>query len=345
MNHEEKSQEKAKSNIGRNLLFLVGLLLLVILPFVPWLSRGFNQGSLAKAVRDSRGRAEYDKYLLETGDYSKVTTDTAKTMIGDLFGEPFVRKLTSITLTGELDRLIFKKAAGLRHIETLDLNDSNLEDSHLRLLANCKTLRKLSCNNTKITNAGVNEIAGLTELVSLGLEGTAIDDAAMESVGKLTGLKRLYMMNTPVTDQGVMKLKDLPNLLGIGLEGTSVTDQALETIVTMKQLVNVRLSDTAISGVGAAKLAQLPKLQELNLANTQLKTDDLGWLSECNELEVLDLMGSQVTDDIGDVLTKMPKLTSVNLRKTTISDQAAKAISKQLGITVQWDAGDTELTQ
>ena len=85
------------------------------------------------------------------------------------------------------------------------MTDAGLE--HLKGFTN---IRWLSIDNTKITDAGLENLH--TNLLVLNLRNTQITDAGLERVKGFTNLRRLILLETQVTDEGVNKLQQaLPN--------------------------------------------------------------------------------------------------------------------------------------
>lgn len=78
MSDKHDSHAGAKTFRGQSVLAVVGLLLLVALPFIPWLSRGISQRSAANAIKSSGGLASYGKRLLDGADYVKDENDGAR---------------------------------------------------------------------------------------------------------------------------------------------------------------------------------------------------------------------------------------------------------------------------
>ena len=332
---------------ARAVLIIVGVLLAVSLPFVPWLAHGLQQQSAEKAILDAGGRASYGKYLLEEADYVRDGKQQGKSFVHDLLGDAFTEELTLVELRKDVPRSLLAKLAKLPHLEILDAGAANFEDDDLAIFASCQGLKKLWINGSQATASGVQVIAGLSNLMSVNLDDIALDDTAVASLGNHSELKRLYLARTLVTDVGVEQLTGLGKLIGIGLEGTKVTDSSTEHLAKLSTLKELRLGDTALTDDGAKQLAKLKKLQSVNFENTRLTTAGLSWLADCDELEIVDLSGTDVTDGIINILAAMPKLVSVSLRRTQVSPEAIDELKRTVGrnVTVQSDLGDKVLAQ
>lgn len=332
MSDKHDSHAGAKTFRGQSVLAVVGLLLLVALPFIPWLSRGISQRSAANAIKSSGGLASYGKRLLDGADYVKDEKRRGeKSLLADLFGDPFVEQLTQVQLRKPIqNRSVLNSLPKLRHLEILDATGAQFTDEDLRIIADCPTLKKLWVNGGSITAAGLNSIAQLPNLMSLSLEETPVDDVAVAAIVEHSNLKRLYLKNTNITDTGVAQLTVLTGLLGIGLEGTRITDASVQELAKMSSLQEVRLSNTAITDTGTAPLASLPNLQSLFLNNTEVTTAGVSWMKDSQQLEFVELAGTKVNDDVIPVLAAMPKLISVDLRKTSLSRDAVDELRQHV---------------
>ena len=83
----------------------------------------------------------------------------------------------------------------------------------LKELAGLKGLQMLSLDHTQVTDAGMKELAQLKGLQWLSLNGTRVTDAGLKELAELGGLQMLYLIQAMVTDAGVAELqKALPEL-------------------------------------------------------------------------------------------------------------------------------------
>jgi AhpC/TSA family len=65
----------------------------------------------------------------------------------------------------------------------------------------------LHLQNTRITDAGLEQLKGMTNVFSMNLEGTAITDRGLGSLKSITSLKFVHLTGTQVTDGGIQTLK------------------------------------------------------------------------------------------------------------------------------------------
>src|SRR5262249_1749641 len=142
--------------------------------------------------------------------------------------------------------------------------------------------RWLVLADTKVTDAGIDELASLDKLALLDLAGTSVKgtklgrlrrleegvlarcgnggDAALDGVRKCRKLRALNLSVTKVTDKGLGKVKKAPALESLDLWRTAVTGKGLDEI---------------------ADTDQFKKLQTVNVSETeQLTKDDIARLKK-----------------------------------------------------------------
>lgn len=68
------------------------------------------------------------------------------------------------------------------NIDSMDLANSSIEDSHLQLVAKTNTVSKLDLTSTNITDAGLAHLYELTSLKSLNLTNTTVSKPAIDAL-------------------------------------------------------------------------------------------------------------------------------------------------------------------
>jgi hypothetical protein len=124
---------------------------------------------------------------------------------------------------------ILKLLASLKdQLITLKMDNTNITNQSLSIIAGCTSLRRLHLNNTSIGDAGVIHLTALKELQSLNLVGTKVTTEGVSKLSGLTKLKNLYLYQTAVPASDYAKLKSvLPNVAidtGRYIVPTLVTD-------------------------------------------------------------------------------------------------------------------------
>jgi len=82
-------------------------------------------------------------------------------------------------------------------------------------------------SDTRVTDAGVENLNELTGITHLALGGTQVSDAGLENLTGLANLTLLGLSHTQVSDTGLKHLVGLTNLQVLGLVGTHATEEGI----------------------------------------------------------------------------------------------------------------------
>jgi len=112
-------------------------------------------------------------------------------------------------------------------LKRLDCNATRISDAGLVHLRDMTSLEWLWIAGTPVTDSGLAELKGLTRLRELGLNGTRVTDAGLVHLQGMTELRELWLNETGITDAGLVHLKDLTGLAWIFVRGTQVSDEGI----------------------------------------------------------------------------------------------------------------------
>jgi hypothetical protein len=139
----------------------------------------------------------------------------ARTLVRDLSSLPPLPRLESLTLDDtEVDDSQMPSVARFPALDRLNLNHTGVTDVGLVALQGAKgSLRGLFLTGTKVTDAAAPALLKLEHLAGLSLADTKITDATLDQLSGLNGLRALDVSQTAVTDEGIARLrKALPRL-------------------------------------------------------------------------------------------------------------------------------------
>lgn len=112
------------------------------------------------------------------------------------------------------------RLGGLSNLGSLHINDSQIGDESLRVLATLPRIEKLSLQGNRITDAGLAHLRSKSELKSLHVGwGTEISDAGLAHLAGLAKLEVLDLQKSQVTSKGLEQLKGLKSLKSLWLHG------------------------------------------------------------------------------------------------------------------------------
>jgi hypothetical protein len=137
------------------------------------------------------------------------------------------------------------------------------DDGLLTRLAGLRHLESLNLDLTDVTDRGVRSLAGLSRLQALSLGSTLVTDEGMQAIGKLTTLTVLALFDTSVTDAGLRELQNLSGLKELYLGGTQVKGSAFSVLRGLNSLEVVYLHGTPLNDDGCVSLCKLESIRTL----------------------------------------------------------------------------------
>lgn len=90
-------------------------------------------------------------------------------------------------------------AAAPTQVTSIGLDDQDLGDDQLAVLAEFSNLNRLRLNGTKVTALTISRLAGLEHLESLNLYNTSVGDEILVELAKFPALNKLYLWQSGVT--------------------------------------------------------------------------------------------------------------------------------------------------
>jgi len=268
---------------------------------------------------------------------------------GIYFGGPRVQ---------DSDLAILKRCEDFPTLRYLEICECTVTDDGLKNLAELRHLETLDLRGTLITGKGLAHLGKLVRLGRLGLAGTAIDDEslthlfALEKLSELDvsdtgisgrgfrhlachpGLTKLVASGTVITPEGLRHLGGLANLTILVLRESKLDDCALHHLGNLDRLQALDLSDTGVSATALATLPRIRSLRFLCLDGLPLNDSDLPGLSVLDSPDYLSLERTGITADGIRGVKNRGYLRAVYVSHTSVTEEAAVALSKDLGIAI-----------
>ncbi|MCA9247780.1 MAG: hypothetical protein KDA42_11705 [Planctomycetales bacterium] len=228
---------------------------------------------------------EKDCQILEL----RVTEDTLTENDYRLIGQ--CTTLKKLTLSGKsLNSQTIPLLSGLRALEELSTNGSQLTDDDYRHFAALKNLRSLalwhpSWGLESFTGAGLIHLKALSNLERLTFAGSTAGDAALEAIGQIAQLHELSTWHSRQTQAGNAFLTNLPALerLRIGQRlpewntdtAPSFDGPTIAVLAKIKSLQSLELFEARLSAADLAPLAKLPNLHTLKIHTVDISPADI----------------------------------------------------------------------
>lgn len=219
-----------------------------------------------------------------------------------------------------------------------------VDDGLLARLAGLRHLESLRVDLTDVTDRGVTSLAGSSRLQALSLGGTLVTDEGMRTIGKLTTLTVLALYDTSVTDSGLKELRNLSALQELSLGGTQVTGSAFSDLGGMTSLEVVYLHGTPFDDDGCVNLCKLESIRTLSLGQTRVTDRGAAAIAALRNLQDLDLGGTRVTDATLRKLAACPTLKRLCIDHTGVTDAGIAALAELKSLRVL-DARGTRVTR
>lgn len=159
-------------------------------------------------------------------------------------------KIQTLSLAGkEVTDVGLAYLSSLASLEELHLRNTNVTDKGIaEVLPKFKRLKRLSLEQTQVSDKALSTIANMPTLVWLQLAQTAITDAGVKELVRLPFLAELYLSRDKIADEGLRSISLLQSLRKLHLDSTRVTDKGLLDLVTAKsKLVLIDLTGCEVT--------------------------------------------------------------------------------------------------
>lgn len=173
-----------------------------------------------------------------------------------------------------------KLLAGIDNLTYLSVRGTDVGDAGMAHIANIKTLETIDVSNSLVTDAGLKHLSGLN--ISSFHAGPKkhsdearkqIGDAGLAELCKIKTLRVLSLERTNITSEGVASLELLPKLGRLNLALTAIDDEAIPALSTLTSLTSLDLSLTGITDEGVIHLETLTNLNHLLLLETAVSNE------------------------------------------------------------------------
>lgn len=182
---------------------------------------------------------------------------------------------------------------GLRHtrnlneLKTVYLKNTKIKGEGLRHLAGCKSLETLRMNDSQLEE--INSLPSLPSLKYLVLSNTLLTDNGLNDLSKFPNLEVFGLSGTDITDQSVPRITSIKTLKTVTLAGTDITVKCLEHFEDCEQLEVLQINGTAIdwSMDAARTVAKIKPLRRLII--TTENQDVIDFLESERGIEEIEL--------------------------------------------------------
>ncbi|MDO5580546.1 MAG: hypothetical protein Q4G69_05390 [Planctomycetia bacterium] len=260
---------------------------------------------------------------------------------GSVFDDDYIakmkdlKKLTSITINNSnIKDASLEVLATLPELKTLDIRrDLMLENSSLEILQKMPKLETLLAYYNKFTNSGMNKISKVKTLKVVDVRGCPdVSDNGAKYLARLPLVEELYFRGS-ITNEGIQNLAQAPKLRFVEFQDCNeINDMGIDAFKSLKTLTELRLfrckgiSDETVKGIASMPFVRL-ELRDLNLSNEGILA--LKGKTTLKAIELAELPGVDAAG-LNDLLSSLPALEDLNLFAIPFDDACAKTVAEKL---------------
>jgi len=270
---------------------------------------------------------------------------------------PFIaRRADRPRITGK----VLHALAGVKTIESLDLQDAQLQSGDLALLASwpklgslglpnviddetvkhlqaCRKLSSLTLGNREITAAELRRLAAWKSLRKLVLSCATLSGEGLEALSALETVESIELIDCGLTDEHLKHLRGSPKLIELALPRNEIHGPGLVHLAKLK-IKSLGLEFNNVSDETLKDLAQLTNVEEIRLSYCLGITDSgiqSGTLQGMGNLKRLAFRGvKKITDASIADLAKISGLQHINIRGNGITNDGCARLKEAMPKTV-----------
>ena len=245
---------------------------------IGWLvSQAVRQEQIIESI-EPFGQVLFDYQLDERGRRSKFEKSRPAWLkhprSRSLFSS--VVEFRSFGLTHSCFLDLYSQLNQLKHLAYLDLNQCDLVDEDIAMLAELRALKWLRISGSKyLTVECIKELVKLRKLRELHASSLPISNNELELLLEIPKLDCLSLGNTKIDDDGMDMLVNKGGFILLDLSGTSITDRGISKLCQMATLMSLDISNTKITDECIFHLSALNQLHTLNVRNTFISSEGL----------------------------------------------------------------------
>jgi eukaryotic-like serine/threonine-protein kinase len=238
--------------------------------------------------------------------------------------------LEAVRLRGCRDLALadLQKLAAISTLRSLDLSESNIDDSGLTALAQLPALTTLEVEDTAVGDAGVQAVIATSPMLEvLRIGGTQCTAAVLPAIAKLKDLADLSLRGLTISgaDLSALQPVNAHDLRTIDLAQTSIGDDGIPHLVNMPVLENLILDRTNVTAAGIGNLGKQGRPVTLSLRGTKIGDAGAEQFLQCTLLVSLTIDMQTDLQDAGLAqLQQVPTLRKLEAASGQFSMEAIK---------------------
>jgi hypothetical protein len=241
-------------------------------------------------------------------DKASFTDDEVEQYLKDQVTQELDLARYDITYSAALTNKTAHLLAAREDIQSLNIEDNDLNDEGIELLASIPNLTALEIGGNYLTDACTQALKTNTKLQRLGLRAAY----AYKDYGYQSGA---------ITENGADNLSQNESIRSLNLSGQPIGDNGAIKLASNKHLHSLELESCGITDIGAMSFANSENLTALNLAgNSSVSDVSIVALGANSHLTSLNLNDCNITDQGAQQLLTNTSLTTLNIDCRPISE-------------------------
>ena len=166
-----------------------------------------------------------------------------------------------------------------RQVQELDLSGSSISDRGLALVSLAPDLKKLSLNDTDITDQSLKVLAqqNMQKLEDLNIHSSRVSDQGIAYLKEMP-LKVLDISDTATSADCIQQIKAIKNLQVLYADYSGIGNESIKFIKDMSALRSLSLKGCPLTDDCIKDLSGCRNLMLLNLEDTKLSPHKIRWL-------------------------------------------------------------------
>lgn len=233
----------------------------------------------------------------------------------------------------------------LSKLERIRLHGTSFTDAAIEPLGRCRTLKKLSLHDTRISGEAFAQLANREQIEELNFSGSSDDESldAILGVGALSNLEYLTLNHPYLTRRRLQAIAELTRLQQLFLaEPTGVEPGAFRELAALDSLTTLTFASPERAPMDDADLAaigDMESLEWLNFDGESMTDAGLESLTGAKRLLNLNFRSLKITDAGLESLATLPMLERLYVIAPNVTDAGIEALT---GMTTLEEFGCTE---
>ncbi len=177
--------------------------------------------------------------------------------------------------TGVGDKVVsaIQKVKSLESVRRIILQDTEVTDKSVTMLANFKNLETLNLQSTNVRGTTISALLPLPKFFAFDIGCNDLEKKSFDALSELTRLVQLNLCRTGFDDAAALKIVKLKNLSRLIVsDNLKFTDKGLAYLQALPRLTHIDLRNTGVTAAGIMKWKNSKTLRTITFNRGQFST-------------------------------------------------------------------------